>query len=74
MFFWIREMLGWGLVLVALVMIWIGMRWIMDLDSPRIFESAVVLMASLGVMRGGILMIRISTAARVCRIEERRKS
>ena len=67
MFFWAREIAGWLLVLVSLYMIRIGLVFLNDINSPRIIESGVVMLAGLGVMRCGVLLVRVSTAARLCR-------
>ncbi len=64
-----REIAGWGLVLFALLLIRTGLIFAMDLTSPRLVESAVVSITGLGVLRSGILLIRISTAARICRLD-----
>ena len=68
-FFWVREIAGWLLVLVSLYMLRIGLVFLSDINSPRIIESAVVMLAGLGVMRCGVLLVRVSTAARLFRDE-----
>ncbi len=70
-FFWVREIAGWLLVLVALYMLRIGLVFLSDINSPRIIESAVVMLAGLGVMRCGVLLVRVSTAARIIHDETR---
>ena len=72
-FFWVREIAGWFLVLVSLYMIRIGLVFLSDINSPRIIESAVVMFSGLGVMRCGVLLVRVSTAARLFRDETRPK-
>ena len=67
--FWLREILGWALVAVSLVILRIGMNFAMNTTEPKIVEASVVLFAAMGVMRAGILLIRISTAAKICRID-----
>ena len=67
--FWLREILGWALVAVSLVILRIGMNFAMNTTEPKIVEASVVLFAGMGVLRAGILLIRISTAARICRID-----
>jgi len=69
MFFWAREIAGWLLVVVSLYMIRIGLVFLNDINNPRIIESGVVMLAGLGVMRCGVLLVRVSTAARLCRDE-----
>ena len=63
--FWIRELAGWALIIFALYLIRTGLVFLLDLENPRIVEAAIVSMAGLGVLRGGVLLIRIATAARV---------
>lgn len=65
--FWTREIAGWALVAVSLVLIRVGLTFVTNLDRPRIVEAGVVMFVGLGVLRLGILLIRISTAARICR-------
>ncbi|MCF7960415.1 MAG: hypothetical protein K9M08_06695 [Pirellula sp.] len=67
MFFWLRELAGWGLILVALYLVRTGLVFISDMQSPRIVESAVVMLTALGILKAGVLLIRISTAARVAK-------
>jgi hypothetical protein len=67
--FWIREIAGWALVVFALVLIQTGLTYVSNLDRPKVVEAAVIMIAGLGVLRAGILLIRISTAARICRTD-----
>ncbi|MCX7411643.1 MAG: hypothetical protein DWH84_01950 [Planctomycetota bacterium] len=67
--FWIRELAGWALVVIALVLIQTGLGYVSNLDRPKVVEAAVVVIAGVGVLRAGILLIRISTAARICRAD-----
>lgn len=66
MLFWIREIAGWVLVLGSLWLIRMGLTFVSDPASPRIVEASIVMFAALGLLRMGILLIRISTAARIC--------
>ncbi|MEQ1824564.1 MAG: hypothetical protein ABL921_01405 [Pirellula sp.] len=69
MFFWLREIGGWGLVIVALYLVRIGLGYVSDAQNPKIVEAAVIMLTAVGVLRAGVLLIRISTAARVARID-----
>lgn len=69
--FWIREIAGWALVIIALVMVQTGLVYLSNLDRPKVVEAGVVIIGSLGVLRAGILLIRISTAARICQTDNR---
>jgi len=64
MFFWLRELAGWGLILVSLYLIRVGLVFISDLENPGIVQAAIVLIAAVGVMRCGVFLIRISAATR----------
>ena len=66
-----REIAGWVLVLFAVYLLRMGLLFVMDLQTPRIVESAVVVFAGLGVLRAGILLIRISTAARIYQLDNK---
>jgi len=69
MIFWIREIAGWVLVAAALIVMRMGLNFVLSSESPRIVEASVVIFASLGLLRAGILLIRISTAARICKLD-----
>lgn len=63
MLFWIREIGGWLLVIFAVAMIALGVRMI---QNVQIVEASALMFAALGVMRMGVLLVRVSTAARIC--------
>lgn len=72
--FWLREVMGWALVAISLIVLRVGMNFAMNTAEPKIVEASVVLFAAMGVLRAGILLIRISTAARICRIDREGES
>lgn len=63
MLFWIREIAGWFLVLAAF---WIAGQGIDYLGDEKPIQASILMFAALGVLRAGILLVRISTAARIC--------
>lgn len=65
MFFWLREIAGWALVLFSLWMIHVGIDFVSNTEKPQIVQAGVVLFAATGVLRVGVLLIRLSTAARI---------
>ena len=69
--FWIREIAGWALVIFALVLIQTGLGYLSNLDRPKVVEAGIVMLGALGVLRAGVFLIRISTAARICRADDR---
>ncbi len=71
MFFWIRELIGWGLMAAALYLIMTALRFVGD---RQVFEAGIVVFASLTVMRGSILLIRMNTVARISQLSENSRS
>ena len=69
MLFWIREIAGWILVAAGLIVMRIGLNFALAAESPKIVESSVVIFASLGLLRAGVLLVRISAAARICKLD-----
>ena len=69
MLFWIREIAGWLLVLFSLYLIRLGISFVADPAAPRIVEASVIMFTATGVLRVGILLIRVSTAARIVQRE-----
>ena len=69
MMYWIREIAGWGLLLLSLYLLRIALQFAMNIEKPQIVEASVMVFLTLGVMRAGIALIRVSTAARICRLE-----
>lgn len=65
MWFHLREVAGWLLVVAALYLICLAVGFLENPETPQITEAGVTVFAALGVMRMGILLIRISTAARI---------
>jgi hypothetical protein len=70
MFLLIREAAGWLLVLAALYLVRMGIGYVSNPEDARIVEAGVVMLAAMGLLRAGILLVRISTAARICRREQ----
>ncbi|APZ96940.1 hypothetical protein [Fuerstiella marisgermanici] len=66
MLFWIREIVGWALVLGSVVLIWIGIRFLKDPSPPQFVEASITMFTALAVMRFGLMLVRVSTAARIC--------
>lgn len=74
MFFWVREVAGWALIAVSLVVLKLGINFAVNPEKTQIVEASVVLFAALGVMRSGVLLVRMSTAARISRSETKENS
>lgn len=65
MWFHMREVAGWLLVVAALSLLWMAVGFLKNPETPHTADAAVAVFGGLGVLRMGILLIRISTAARI---------
>jgi hypothetical protein len=63
--FWFRELAGWGLVLLGLYILFISIS-IMLPPSSAIFEGPPIGILGAVVFRGGIHLLKVAVAARVC--------
>ena len=62
--FWIREAIGWLLMLVGLYGYWIALAFLATQPARLIEGSTTAIMATM-LFRGGLQLVRISAAARV---------
>ena len=62
MFFWFREVIGWGLLAVGLYLMVVAVRFVGD---RQVIEASIIVVASSVVMRMAVLLIRMNTAARI---------
>lgn len=62
---WVREIVGWVLILGAIYLLRTAFVLVTNLETPRVIEAAVLVVAGLGVLRGGLALIRIATAGRI---------
>ena len=66
MLFWIREIAGWLLIAVAIFVLKSALDYV---TNRQVVEAGVVTMVGLGVLRSGVLLVRVSTAARIAMTE-----
>ena len=60
--FTIREILGWALIIIGLLFV----RSAFDfLDTQKVVEASVTVLAASFVFRGGIHLVKMSIAARI---------
>ena len=62
--FWVRELLGWFLVLIGLAIFYVCFAMLMA-PSPRIFEAPPLSIIGIVVFRGGIHLLKVAVAARL---------
>ena len=70
MFFWLRELAGWGLIGGSLVVLKMGLDLALDLQRTQIVQASIIVFGAMGLLRAGVLLIRMSTAARICRADQ----
>lgn len=61
--FRIREILGWLLIMSGLSLIWVAFEYAED---RKAVEASVHVFAAMFVFRGGIQLVKVATAARIC--------
>ena len=61
--FWIREVAGWMLVGLGLLIFYLCFALLM---SRQIFEAGSFTMIGIFVFRGGIHLLKVAVAARIC--------
>jgi hypothetical protein len=64
--FWWREVAGWALVLIGLAMFGACYYLLAVVYPPRIVESGPLTIIGIIVFRGGIHLLKVAVAARVC--------
>ncbi len=69
--FWIREIAGWLLVLLGLYVLIFGALGEIARPNPRIFSAPYYLVVGFIFFRGGIHLLKVAVAARVCLHAER---
>jgi len=63
MSFWLRELAGWGLLVLSLAMMWIVYQFC---ANRFIFEAWPWTILTIFVFRGSIHLLKVAVAARVC--------
>jgi hypothetical protein len=62
--FWIREIMGWLLVLAGLYLFVVCLAILLVPDA-RIFEAMILSLLGIFVFRGGIHLLKVAVAARI---------
>ncbi len=64
--FWTREVAGWLLVALGLYVFYRGYGLLTDDPGHYILEAGPVFFAGFVIFRGGIHLLKVAVAARVC--------
>lgn len=65
---WIRELAGWSLVALSMIL---ARSALLYLNSRQVVEAGVLVVLLLGLLRAGISLVRVATAARIVASEKR---
>lgn len=65
MSYWTREIAGWLLVGVGLLLIWLAYDFCTQ-KPQRILEAWPIALCGIFVFRGGIHLLKVAIAARIC--------
>jgi hypothetical protein len=63
--FWVREIIGWLLVGLGLFVFYLCYALLMQ-PAPRILEAGPLTLIGIIIFRGGIHLLKVAVAARVC--------
>ena len=63
--YWIREIAGWALVGLGLFVFYIVLLILLQ-PAPRIIESGPLAFVGFVIFRGGIHLLKVAVAARIC--------
>lgn len=69
--FWIRELAGWLLVALGLYIFYICFLALFVERPPFILEVGILAFIGFIVFRGGIHLLKVAVAARVCMVTSR---
>jgi hypothetical protein len=64
--FWVREALGWFLVLLGLFLFYWDLSLLLADRVPKYLEAMGMLPIAIFVFRGGIQLLKVAVAARMC--------
>jgi hypothetical protein len=64
--FWIRELAGWALMLIGLLVFGLCILFLRNPSYPRMIEVGPLVFVGFIVFRGGIHLLKVAVAARVC--------
>jgi hypothetical protein len=63
--FWIREFTGWLLLALGLFIFYVCLLLLLD-QPPKLLPSGPLTLIGIIVFRGGIHLLKVAVAARVC--------
>ncbi len=61
---WAREIAGWLLVLIGLLIFWAVYEWLER--GSHLFDAGIWAVVGIIVFRGGIHLLKVAIAARIC--------
>jgi hypothetical protein len=69
--FWVREFFGWFLVLLGLFLFYWDLSLLLDERASKYLQAMAMLPIAIFVFRGGIQLLKVAVAARMCTYAQR---
>lgn len=66
MIYWVREIVGWVLIALGLASFWVIYFVFLKSSPARVFESWPMVFVGIFLFRGGIHLLKVAVAARIC--------
>jgi hypothetical protein len=64
--FWVREITGWALIVLGLAAFYVVYFVFLRSSPARVFESGPMVLIGIFLFRGGIHLLKVAVAARIC--------
>ena len=70
--FWIREIIGWLLVILGVYVLFVAMAILLSkpppagVSQPGLLEVPAIVVIGIVIFRGGIHLLKVAVAARIC--------
>jgi hypothetical protein len=69
--FWLREIMGWLLLFLGTAL-WLLIVLFLIADPPEFITASMLVLPSIFIFRGGIHLLKVAAAVRVCLEADRR--
>ncbi|MFO0866505.1 MAG: hypothetical protein U0744_17980 [Gemmataceae bacterium] len=70
--FWLREIMGWLLLFLGTAL-WLLIVLFLIADPPEFITASALVLPSIFIFRGGIHLLKVAAAVRVCLDADRRE-
>ena len=71
MMYWVREIVGWLFIVLGLITFWVVYSSL--LSQHKFFEAGPMTLIGIFLFRGGIHLLKVAVAVRICQQAELRR-